>query len=311
MDNDRRTFLAKCKNHRNGLHPSPPGRSDPKQRRVYTGELVSARSATAVHKKINPHVVISSLIGLPTIETESVDFVRMSCLGTSIPKAEWPIILTEVRRVLRTGGAIEVVDDEMIRGYSGYCPKECQAVEQEDYSFLTPAERASQEDSLHLIDQYFTEMLVERYGMPTTPHRTVDRSMEIVFGANDKKHFRVELPSPDFEVVGTKELRRGGNLFQVFRGKKDAGQSTAPDTATKAQRALGGTPVGEKISGPFLIFYPHGLCRLDASEVRMAACGTMHKVLSCRASLIDSVVGQDTWGKELDELHEMLWEYEQ
>jgi len=251
--------------------------------------------------------VIPSLNGLPTIKTESVDFVRMSCLGTSIPKSEWPIVLTEVRRILRTGGAIEVVDDEMIRGFS---PKEHQDPELEDCSSLTSTESWAQEDNLHRIDRYFMEMLVEKYGMSATPHRTVDKAMEIVFGANDKKHFRIELPSPDFKIVETDEMRRGGNLFQAFRGKKDTSQFVPSDTAEKAQRILGSTPVGEKISGPFLIFYPHGLCRLNTSEVRMAACGTMHRVLSCRASLIDSIVGPGAGGEELDEINHMLWEYE-
>ena len=234
----------------------------------------------------------------------------MSCLGTSIPKAKWPIVLTEVRRILKTGGVVEIVDDEMIWGRSGYPPKEHQALDPEDCSFLASAESTGQEDAMHIIDQYFTRMLVERYGMPATPHRTVDRALEMVFGVNDKKHFRVELPSPDFGIAETEEIRRGGNFFQAFRSKKDVGQSLPPDTAAKAQRVLGSTPAGERISGPFLIFYPHGLCRLDASEVRMAACGTMHRVLSCRASLVDSVVGQDTWGEELDQLNEMLWDYE-
>jgi len=252
--------------------------------------------------------MFSSLNGLPTIKTESVDFVRMSCLGTSIPKTEWPIVLTEIRRILKTGGAVEVVDDEMIRGYSGYSPKEQQFLGLEDDSSLVSSENRDQGDSLYLIDRYFTEMLVERYGMSATPHRTVDQAMEIVFGANDKKHFRVELPSPDFKVVETEEMRRGGNLFQAFRGKK--GQPVPPDTAAKAQRVLGSTPMGEKIGGPFLVFYPHGLCRLDASEVRMAACGTMHRVLSCRASLIDSIVGPGAGGEELDDINEMLWVYE-
>ena len=261
-------------------------------------------------QKVNPCIVVPSLNGLPTIKTESVDFVRMSCLGTSIPKAEWPIVLTEVRRVLKTGGAIEVVDDEMIREYSGYSSREHQVLELEDCSSLTSTESWGQEDSLHRIDRYFTEMLVEKYGMSATPHRTVDKAMEIVFGANDKKHFRVELPSPDFKIVETEEMRRGGNLFQALRSKMDFNQSVPPDTAEKAQRILGSTPVGGKISGPFLIFYPHGLCRLDASEVRMAACGTMHRVLSCRASLIDSIVGPGARSEELDEVNDMLWAYE-
>jgi len=270
-------------------------------------KICKCRFCDHCSQKVNPRAVIASLNGLPTIKTESVDFVRMSCLGTSVPKAEWPIVLAEVRRILKTGGAIEVVDDEMIRRYP---PKERQPLEPEDCSSLSSTESWGQEDSLHRIDRYFTEMLVEKYGMPATPHRTVDKAMEIVFGANDKKHFRVELPSPDFKIVETEEMRRGGNLLQAFRGKKDFGQSVPPDTAEKAQRILGSAPVGGGNSGPFLIFYPHGLCRLDASEVRMAACGTMHRVLSCRASLIDSIVGSGASGEELDEINDMLWAYE-
>ena len=257
--------------------------------------------------------MIDSLSGLLTIKTESVDFVRMSCLGTSIPKAEWPIVLTEVRRILKIGGAIEVIDDEMVRGYPEYFPEEGEVVELKGRSSRISTESNDQKDGLHPIDRYFREMLVKRYGMPERPHRTIDTAMEIVFGANDKKHFRVELPSPNFKVVETEEARRTGNPFHAFRGKKDAAQSVPHDSTAKAQRilGLGSASMGEKNCEPFLIFYPHGLCRLDASEVRMAACGSMHRVLSCRASLIDFIVGPGAEGEELDEITDMLWAYEE
>jgi hypothetical protein len=251
--------------------------------------------------------MIHSLTGLPTIKTESVDFVRMSCLGTSIPETEWPIVLTEVRRVLKTGGAVEVIDDELVRGYPEYFPKEHEVLELKGRSSLVSTESRDQKDGLHPIDRYFRQMLVKNYGMPAMPHRTIDVAMEIVFGMNDKKHFRVELPSPNFKVVEIEEARRTGGLLQAFLG----GRSMPLDTAPKAQRVLGSVPAGEKLDDPFLIFFPHGLCRLDGSEVRMAACGSMHRVLSCRASLIDSIVGPGAEREELDEVADMLWAYEE
>lgn len=239
-----------------------------------------------------------SLQGLPTIKTESIDFVRMSCLGTSIPEEEWPIVLAEVRRVLSTGGAVEIIDDELVRVYPEYPGR----------SSRLSAETGDQEDGLHPIDRYFKQMLVERYRMPKMPHRTIDIAMEIVFGANDKKHFRVELPSRSFKIVETEETRQGGNLFQALRGKRGV---AVHDTSTKAQRVLGLDSVGGGVDDPFLIFYPHGLCNLDVSEVQMAACGSMHRVLSCRASLIDFIVGPAAEGEELNEVTNMLWEYEE
>lgn len=233
----------------------------------------------------------------------------MSCLGTSIPEVEWPIVMTEIRRILKTGGAIEVIDDELVRVYPEHFPEEHEAPKSTRRLSRVSTESEDQRDGLHPVDRYFRQMLVERYGMPEKPHRTIDTAMEIVFGANDKKHFRVELPSPSFKIVETEEIRRNGSLLQAFRGKKDAAQSVPHDTATKAQR--GSAPVGEKISDPFLIFYPHGLCHLDASEVRMAACGSMHQVLSCRAPLIDFIVGPSAEGEELEEVTKMLWAYEE
>ena len=239
---------------------------------------------------MNSRVETPSLSPLLTIKTESVDFVRMSCLGTSIPKAEWPIVFTEVRRILKTGGVVEVIDDELVRGYPRYPPK--------DHKSST----RGQQDGLHPIDRYFRQMLVERYGMPEMPHKTIDAAMELVFGINDRKHFRVELPSPNFQVFEVEEPRRNVNLLQAFRGKMDAVQSVPRDTVKVHAR--------ERINDPFLIFYPHGLCRLDASEVRMAACASMHRVMSCRASLIDFIVGPSAEGDELGEVTDMLWEYE-
>ena len=262
---------------------------------------------------MNSRVTASSLKPLMAIKTESVDFVRMSCLGTSIPEAEWPIVLAEVRRILKTGGAIEVIDDELVRVYPEYFSEEHEAPVLKGRSSRVFIESGDQQDGLHPVDRYFRQMLVKKYGLPETPHRTIDTAMEIVFGANDKKHFRVELPSPSFKVIEIEETRRGGNLLQAFRAKMDAAQSVPHDTVTKAQRVLGlGSPsMEEKISDPFLIFYPHGLCRLDASEVRMAACGSMHRVLSCRASLIDFIAGSGAEGEELDEVSNMLWAYEE
>jgi len=260
---------------------------------------------------MNSRVTTSSLNPLQTIKTESVDFVRMACLGTSIPEAEWPVVLAEVRRILKTGGAIEVIDDELVRVYPEHPSEEHETPVLKKCSSRTPIETGDQRNGFHPIDRYFKQMLVKRYRMPETPHRTIDTAMEIVFGANDKKHFRVELPSPSFKVI--EEARRGGNLFQAFRGRKDAAQSIPHDSVSKAQRVLGlgNTSVGEKTSDPFLIFYPHGLYYLDASEVRMAVCGSMHRVLSCRASLIDFIVGPSAEGEELDEVANMLWAYEE
>lgn len=250
------------------------------------------------------------LDGLPTIKTESVDFVRMSCLGTSIPEAEWPIVLTEVRRILKTGGVIEIIDDELLRVYAESSAEEHKTPESKNYLSRASDEPGDRGNGLHPIDRYFRQMLVKRYGMPEVPHKTIDTAMEIVFGENDKKHFRVELPSPNFKIVETEEMRRGGNLFQTSRGKKDGTQSPPHDTPAKAQRILGLDATEDRIGDPFLIFYPHGLCRLDTSEVRMAACGSMHKVLSCRASLIDFIVGPGAEGEELNDITNMLWSYE-
>lgn len=263
--------------------------------------------------EVNSRVTTSSLNPFLTIRTESVDFVRMSCLGTSIPEADWPVVLTEVRRILKTGGIIEVIDDELVRVYPEYFPEEHEDLELKGRSSRASIEIEDRKDGLHPVDRYFRQMLVKRYGMPEKPHRTIDTAMEIVFGANDRKHFRVELPAPSFKLVETEETRRNGSLFQAFRAIKDAAQSAHSDNTAKAQRIMGldAAPVGEKIGDPFLIFYPHGLCRLDASEVRMAACGTMHRVLSCRASLIDFIVGASAEGEELDEVTEILWAYEE
>ena len=313
MDNYRSKFLAKRENHRSRLHLPQSGHPDPKQRRVCTAKFVSVYFGVAIRSKWIHAFTISSLSPLLTIKTESVDFVRMSCLGTSIPEADWPIVLTEVRRVLKTGGAIEVIDDELVRVYPEYYSEEHEALVPKGRLSRVSIESEDQRDGLHPIDRYFRQMLVERYGMPEKPHRTIDTSMEIVFGANDKKHFRVELPSFSFKFIEIEEARRGGNLFHAFRGKKDAAQSVPHDSVAKAQRVLGlgNTPMGEKIGGPFLIFYPHGLYHLDASEVRMAACGSMHRVLSCRASLIDFIVGSGAEGEELNEVTDMLWAYEE
>lgn len=249
-------------------------------------------------------IMVYSLEKLSTIGTESVDFVRMSSLGTSVPESEWPIVLTEVRRILKPGGVVEIIDDEL---YPAYLPKG-----QRGRTSDTCAGDKDQGDGLHRIDREFRRMLVERYGMPKTPHETIDAAMKITFGANEKKRFRVELPSPSFKIIGTEETRRSGNLLQAFLGQKDVTHSVLHNTPSKAQRVLGldNGSSGDRVSKPFLIFYPYGLCCMDASEVQMAACGNMHKVLSCRASLIDFIAGPGAEGEKVNEATDMLWAYE-
>lgn len=232
------------------------------------------------------HVTVRSLNKLSTIETESVDFVRMSCLGTSIPELEWPVVLTEVRRILRPRGVVEVIDDEL---YPAHLPKDC----------LLP------------IDRSFTEMLVKGYGMPVTPHETIEEAMEIAFGASEKKCFRVGLPSPNLLVIETEETRRGENLSQTLLGKRDVTRSVPHDTPAKAQRLLGldNESLDVRVDKPSLI-HPYGSDHWDSSDVRMVACGYMHKVLSCRASLIDFIAGSGAKGEKLDGVENELWAYE-
>jgi hypothetical protein len=188
---------------------------------------------------VNSRVTTTSLNPLLTIRTESVDFVRMSCLGTSIPEADWPVVLSEVRRILKTGGVIEVIDDELVRTYPEYFPEEHEVLDLKRRSSRVSIEIEDWKDGLHPVDRHFKQMLVKKYGMPETPHRTIDTAMEIVFGANDRKHFRVEVPAPSFKVVETEETRRNGNFFHAIRAKKDAAQSANHDNTAKAQRVLG------------------------------------------------------------------------
>jgi SAM-dependent methyltransferase len=45
---------------------------------------------------------------------EEFDYVRLSGHTFSIPKASWPWILSEIHRVLRRGGHLEIIEDELV-----------------------------------------------------------------------------------------------------------------------------------------------------------------------------------------------------
>ena len=247
------------------------------------------------------HIIVLSLEKLSTVETESVDFVRMSCLGTSVPELEWPVVLTEASRILRPGGVIEIIDDEL---YPAYLPEaRSRPIDHRDSDDEELYPTHLQKKGMHLIDQHFRKMLVDRYGMPEVPHATIENAMEIAFGKKEKKSFHVELPTT-IEGLDRK-------LFQTSPGKGGVTRSVPHDAPAKAQRVLGldNKPSGDRVSEPFLILQ-HRLCHLEASDVRMAACGNMHKVLSCRASLIDFIAGPGAEGEGLDEVTDMLWLYE-
>lgn len=246
-------------------------------------------------------LVWHSLDKLSTIKTESVDFIRMSCLGTSIPEQDWPVVLTEVRRTLKPGGVVEIIDDELY-------PEYLHEVDRGRVSGTFTGGRG-EKDNLHPIDRDFRKML-EGYHMSKAPHKTIESAMGIAFVTNEMKCFRVELPSPNIATGGT---RRGGNVLQTFLGKRDAAKPVPRYTPAKAQRILGldkGSARGEG-RNPSLIFQPYRQCHLDTSEVRMVACGTMHKVLSCRASLIDFIVPPGREDRELGKVTDLLWEYEE
>lgn len=48
---------------------------------------------------------------------KSFDFVRMANLNIAIPHDRWSLIITEVRRVLKMGGQLEIIDDEIFFPY--------------------------------------------------------------------------------------------------------------------------------------------------------------------------------------------------
>ncbi|TFL04202.1 hypothetical protein BDV98DRAFT_563735 [Pterulicium gracile] len=53
------------------------------------------------------------LDGLP-FEDELFDFVRMHGLGLALPEDEWAFVLEDVRRVMKPGGVLEVVEEDLI-----------------------------------------------------------------------------------------------------------------------------------------------------------------------------------------------------
>lgn len=56
---------------------------------------------------------LRSLKSVSQIPPKSFDLVRMANLTLAIPKARWPHLLKEVKRILRPGGVVEIVDDEL------------------------------------------------------------------------------------------------------------------------------------------------------------------------------------------------------
>ena len=58
----------------------------------------------------NVHLRVSSVTNLPDDWSESFDFVNERLLGFGILREEWPVVLSELHRVLKPGRSIQLVD---------------------------------------------------------------------------------------------------------------------------------------------------------------------------------------------------------
>jgi len=109
---------------------------------------------------------------------ESFDFVRMANLNIAVPHDKWSLIITEARRVLKMGGQLEIIDDEIFFPYgttpvvtSSTSPRsqdsltsgtrhQCSDITETDSSLSPPTLRGSEVDDSDctLTDEVMTKL---------------------------------------------------------------------------------------------------------------------------------------------------------
>lgn len=190
----------------------------------------------------------SSLSRLP-FEDNSFDLVRMAGLNLCIPEARWEGVIQEAHRVLRVGGVLEIIDDEMIWPYLKALPtspvastKSAAPTTPLSLDFTTgsatvrkePRKTGSQAqapidayamydhnvDSSNRVEELFEKMLWFNHGIHPRPHEFIQDRVNNVFGIHDgpstrPRVFKVALPPAGF-TPREKEAKGDKTAFSSF-----------------------------------------------------------------------------------------------
>ena len=173
--------------------------------------------------------------GLP-FPPRSFDFIRMANLTLAIPKHRWLHLLKEVKRMLRPGGIVEIVDDELFfpsiqpgptpslkhsRSMAGRCQAKADLETHcVDDCAMKPSRPLSPRSSRHClntasdpaaeyrqrslttrtVETIFQNMLESEYGVSTRPHKFLEHEMLQVFDGVTVETREVSVPKKDIFV---------------------------------------------------------------------------------------------------------------
>lgn len=183
-----------------------------------------------------PHVSVKYPLPFPD---NSFDLVRMANLTLCIPVSRWKFVLTQVRRVLRPGGRLELIDDELFfpsvipraqprrpqwqrsTSEQAFAPQRSSSLSPTKH-YRTPQASPNSKNKMghartpsetefstntaiaaHL-ETIFTNMLANKYGISPRPHLLLEQMLPEVFGPDNVRQTQeLELAVPARELSDT------------------------------------------------------------------------------------------------------------
>ncbi|KAI0073958.1 S-adenosyl-L-methionine-dependent methyltransferase [Panus rudis PR-1116 ss-1] len=192
------------------------------------------------------------------------DFVRMANLSLAIPHERWPSLLQDVRRVLKWGGRLEIIDDQLFFPKVQWpfewdkVPGQPTSPDKDDYPEHLPvpapfAEFKEDVWAAGFLENNFEEMILKKYKMYPRPHMYIQSALRSVFvrpGMNNYPKdvkvvdklatFRLSVPSappparPNTTRRSTEETKLPGLPITIEWERKDKDKASWGSLSSKS-----------------------------------------------------------------------------
>ncbi|KAI9444910.1 hypothetical protein H4582DRAFT_2094720 [Lactarius indigo] len=164
-----------------------------------TRDVTAALSGpSAENTKLLHHNFITEELPFPD---KSFDYVRLNDAVVVIPRGRWDFVLSEAYRVLRRGGRLELIHDQLCFPFIGpETPPTCRPLTTERVHYDN---WEAEMQNCRGVEGLYLEMLAQRYGVHPQPRDALVDAIRRQFGGATTSHLRVSnahvcLPSRDF-----------------------------------------------------------------------------------------------------------------
>ncbi|KAH9081769.1 hypothetical protein EDB83DRAFT_2512614 [Lactarius deliciosus] len=157
--------------------------------------------ASAENTKLFHHNFITEELPFPD---KSFDYVRLNDAVVVIPRERWDFVLSEAHRVLRRGGRLELIHDQLCFPFIGPETPVRRPTPRPPHYGKSPYDKWEAEmQNCRGMEGLYLEMLAQRYGVHPQPRDTLVDAIRRQFGGSAASHLKVSnahvcIPSRDF-----------------------------------------------------------------------------------------------------------------